>query len=354
MVDLTVGGTPSDGEARPVSLSLEERERPDIGALSEKFGVALKHLKRVVPVALRPRLGRSEDQYRPRPLAVPARYVRTRAPDPAPEISVVTPAGDPSPYLRRTLKSVIDQSYPRLEYIVVHNGSNDSIAEILDHYRERIDEVRSASDEGPASAINHGLARSNGEIMAWLSSDDLLLPGALAYVARYFTDHPDVDVVYGHCVLLDADDRDVGIWVTPPHCADSLQWYDFMPQETVFWRRRVWDRVGGLDESLTCAFDWDLFSRFHRSGARIVRLPRFLGVFRQHPAQRTRVQQEAALEEHAMLRERWHGRPLTSDELRARVFPFLIRSVPYYVRYRALARLPVRHVPVSTAQGGQG
>jgi glycosyltransferase involved in cell wall biosynthesis len=352
MVDLTVGGSPSDGEARALSFPVEEHDRPNVGTLSRGVGVALNHLKRVVPVALRPRLGRSEDQYRPRRLEVPAGYVRARAPDPAPAISIVTPAGDPSPYLRRTLDSVIDQGYPRLEYIVVHNGSSESTTEVLDRHRERLHEVRSTSDEGPASAINHGFARSSGELMAWLSSDDLLLPGALAYVGRYFTDHPEVDVVYGHCVLLDAEDRDVGIWVTPRHCADSLRWYDFMPQETVFWRRRVWDRVGGLDESLTCAFDWDLFSRFHRSGARIVRLPRFLGVFRQHPAQRTRVQQEAALDEHAKVREGWHGRPLTSDELRARVFPFLIRSVPYYVRYRALARLP-RRVPVSALQDGQ-
>jgi glycosyltransferase involved in cell wall biosynthesis len=352
VVDLTVGGSPSDAEVLTLSLPLEEPERPSSGTRSGRVGVALKHLKRVVPVALRPRLGRSEEQYRPRPLSVPAGYLRARAPDPAPAISIVTPAGDPSPYLKQTLESVINQNYPRLEYIVVHSGSNDSTAESLSHYRERLYEIRSSSDEGPASAINDGFARSGGTIMAWLNSDDLLLPGTLAYVGRYFTDHPEIDVVYGHCVLLDAEDRDVGIWVTPHHSADSLRWFDFMPQETVFWRRRVWDRVGGLDESLTCAFDWELFSRFHRSGARIVRLPRFLGGFRQHAAQRSRLEHEAALQEQAQVRKRWHGRPLTSDELRARVCPFLLRSLPYYMRYRALARLPVQRVRVLSLPGG--
>jgi glycosyltransferase involved in cell wall biosynthesis len=254
---------------------------------------------------------------------------------------VVTPIGGHTPYLERTLRSLVGQGYPELEHIVVHDGSDRGTAAV-DGNRPSLRFVKLSPDRGQAGAINAGFASASGEIMAWLNSDDVLLPGALAYVGRYLAAHPEVDVVYGHCVLLDTDDRDVGLWVTPRHCTDSLQWLDFLPQETVFWRRRVWDAVGGIDESLTLAFDWDLFSRFHRSGAKIVRLPRFLGGFRQHPAQRMRVQRTTALAEQGVVRERWHERHVSGDELRARLFPYLLRSLPYFAWYRARMRLPRR------------
>ena len=260
---------------------------------------------------------------------------------------MVTPIGGRNPYLERTLQSVISQGYPALEHIVVHDGSDPQTAAILAGNPPPLRTVHLSPDRGQAGAINAGIAASSGEVMAWLNADDVLLPGALAYVGRYFADHPEVDVVYGHCVFLDADDRDVGLWVTPRHCADSLRWLDFLPQETVFWRRRTWDAVGGIDERFSLAFDWDLFSRFHRSGAAIVRLPRFLGGFRQHPAQRMRVQRTTALAEQAVVRERWHDRSVSAEELRARLFPVLLRSMPYHGWYRLRARLPGRRVEVS-------
>jgi glycosyltransferase involved in cell wall biosynthesis len=350
VVDSAAAARPAGGEGLWLSVG-QDGDRPRGTTGGRAAGVALRHLKRVVPRPLRPRLGRSEDHYRPRPLTVPVGYPRARPPDPAPTISIVTPTWNRSPYLARTLESVIGQRYPSLEYIVIHDGSSEVTAEILDGYREELRQIESRPDRRQASAINDGFARSSGEIMAWLNSDDVLMPGALAHVAGYFAAHPEVDVVYGHCILLDPDDRDVGLWVTPRHCADSLRWFDFMPQETVFWRRRVWDSVGEIDESLTLAFDWDLFCRFHRSGARIVRLPRFLGGFRQHPEQRTRVEQEKGLLEQARIRQRWHGRPVGSDELRARAFPYMLRSLPYFARYRALAKLRARRVAVSFSPG---
>ena len=305
------------------------------------LGVGLKPLKRVVPRRLSP-LGVAIGQYRPRRLTVPARYLRTRPPERAPTVSIVTPTYNQGRYVTRTLESVLSQRYPKLEYIVIDGGSEDGAVEALERYRGRLHHLESRPDDGPASAINEGFARSSGEIMAWLNSDDVLLPGSLAYVARYFAEHPEVDLVYGHRVLVDDEDRDIGIWVTPRHCPDSLLWYDFVPQETAFWRRRIWDRVGGIDESFMIAFDWDFFSRLHRSGARIMRLPRFLGAYRQHPNQLTRVRRKTALQEHAAIRERWNGRPLTRDEIRAGVFPFLVRSLPYLAGYGAIARLPGR------------
>ena len=97
-------------------------------------------------------------------------------------------------------------------------------------------------DEGHAHAINLGFAHATGDVMAFLNSDDLLLPGSLHYVARYFERHPDVDVVYGHRVLVDKNDMEIGRWVMPRHDDEVLSWADFVPQETLFWRRRIWER----------------------------------------------------------------------------------------------------------------
>ena len=77
--------------------------------------------------------------------------------------------------------------------------------------------------------------------MAWLNSDDLIAPNVLRYVAEYFATHPDVDVIYGHRIIIDTDDKDVGRWVMPQHDAPSIEWIDYIPQETLFWRKRAWD-----------------------------------------------------------------------------------------------------------------
>src|SRR5262249_23541680 len=143
-------------------------------------------------------------------------------------------------------------------------------------------------DEGQTQAINLGFQHTSGEIMAYLNSDDLLLPGSLAYVAGYMAAHPEVDVVYGHRILIDECDDEVARWVLPRHDDRVLTWANFVPQETLFWRRRIWERVGGtLDASFQFAMDWDLILRFREAGARFVRLPRFLGAFRVHARQKT-------------------------------------------------------------------
>ena len=94
-------------------------------------------------------------------------------------------------------------------------------------------------------------------MLAWLNGDDLLLPGAIEYVAHFFEQHPEVDVVYGHRIVIDADGREVGRSILPPHDDGVLSWADFVPQEALFWRRRIWERVGArIDESFQFAMDW--------------------------------------------------------------------------------------------------
>jgi GT2 family glycosyltransferase len=144
--------------------------------------------------------------------------------------------------------------------------------------------------------------------MALLNSDDLIAPGALRFVAEYFAAHPEVDVVYGHRIIIDDNDREVGRWIMPRHHPATLEWIDYVPQETMFWRKRAWDLVGGIDPSFQFALDWDLLARFQQAGCRMVRLPYFLGAFRVHAEQKTsQAIHTTGAEEMRRIRTRFHG-----------------------------------------------
>jgi hypothetical protein len=274
-------------------------------------------------------------QYPPRPLRPPSPF-RGPLPCPAPVISLVTPSYNQARFLARTVESVLGQGYPRLEYIIQDGGSTDGTAALLPRYRGRLAHCESRRDGGQADALNRGFRRATGDVLAYLNSDDLLLPGALAYVADYFRRHPEVDVVYGHRIIIDPGDREVGRWVLPPHDDDVLSWCDLVPQETLFWTRRIWEAAGGaVDESFRFAVDWDLLLRFRAAGARFARVPRFLGAFRVHPAQKTSAWLGGVgRAEMARLRQRCHGRNVTEDEISRQVAPYLRRHMVHHLLYR--------------------
>lgn len=290
---------------------------------------------------LRPRLG-NLNQHPPRRLSVNNDIPRVNMPS-APRVSIVTPSFWQAAFIERTLKSVIDQQYPNLEYIVQDGDSGDGTREILERYADRLTAWDSSPDGGQAHAINRGFARATGEIMAWLNSDDILLPGALAHVADYFSRHPDVDVVYGHRVLIDENDQEIGRWLLPAHDDGVLSWADFVPQETLFWRRRIWERAGGkVDESFRFALDWDLLVRFREAGARFARIPRFLGGFRVHAQQKTSASiSDIGFQEMDRIRERILGRVPSQMEVRKALAPYLLRHVAADLGWRLRNRLGV-------------
>ncbi len=262
----------------------------------------------------------------PRPVRLPAHYAaRTTLVDP-PMISIVTPNLNQGAYLEQTICSILEQRYPRLEYVIQDGGSKDNSLEIIRRYAGQLTRWDSAPDRGQAHAINRGMQHTTGPIMAFLNSDDLLLPGSLAYVAQYFQQHPEADVVYGHRLLIDEHSCEIGRWVLPPHDDRVIPWADFIPQETMFWRRTAWERVGGLDESFHFALDWDLILRFRDAGLRFVRLPRFLGAFRVTDQTKTsQLVQTVGQREMARLRQRVLGREPTSREIRRVVRPYIRR-----------------------------
>jgi glycosyltransferase involved in cell wall biosynthesis len=321
-------------EATPVPVIL--RLRTAVRARLHPYYHPFTHgLTCKVHEAVLPQLGRLS-QYPPRRLAIPRSYRTTRPPQPAPLISLVTPSYNQAAFLERTIRSVEEQDYPRLEYIIQDGGSTDGTPAVLERYQDLLAFCESRPDRGQAHALNLGFRHATGDILAYLNSDDLLLPGALAYVARYFARHPDVDVLYSHRVIIDTDDREIGRWVLPPHDDDVLLWQDYVPQETLFWRRRVWERVGArLDESYHFALDWDLLVRFREAGAKFARVPRFLAVFRIHPQQKTSARLiDLGVPESQRIRTRCHGRLVRQDEIKSHVRAYLRRHVLYHKLYR--------------------
>ena len=141
------------------------------------------------------------------------------------------------------------------------------------------------------------------------------------------------------------------MWVVPAHRRWVTTVADFVPQETLFWRRRIWERVGGqLDASLSFAMDWDLLLRFIAAEARIARLPRFLGAFRTHEEQKTVAIAAKGEREVEVLRERWHGYVMEPHEVYLRLRPFYRRQKALYLILRARERLPTRRITVMTAR----
>lgn len=270
---------------------------------------------------LRPR------QYAPRPFTVPVPPRPAVADDALPVIAVVTPSFEQGEFLERTIRSVVSQGYPRLRYAVQDGGSRDGSVAILERWAPRLDAWVSARDAGQADAVNRGFAGLDGEVMAWLNSDDLYLPGALRQVGEFFAAHPDVDVVYGNRIVIDADDREIGRWILPGHDEALLAWADYVPQETLFWRRRVWDAVGGrVDVTFRYALDWDLLLRFRAAGARFAHLPRFLGGFRFHARQKTETMtHDVGAAEMQRLRVRGLGFAPSRARVRWRIAPFALR-----------------------------
>lgn len=232
------------------------------------------------------RLGRLH-QYPPRPLSVFRIDPHIDDSD-LPCISLVTPSFNHARFVGETIQSVVGQAYPHLQYVVQDACSRDGTADVLRPFSGKGVDIRVEPDEGQTDALNRGFARTTGEVMGYLNSDDLLLPGALHYVGRYFRDNPSVDVIYGNRLIINEDGLEIGRWILPGHDSLVLRFVDYVPQESMFWRRRIWDRVGGgFDTSLHFAMDWDLILRFADAGAVFHHLPGLFGIFRVHGKQKS-------------------------------------------------------------------
>jgi len=226
-------------------------------------------------------------QHRPRPLAVPEGADAARGND-LPAMVLVTPSFNQARYIGATISSVLSQDYPHLQYIVQDGASTDGTAAVLRGFRESPVEIRVRPDRGQTHALNLGFFGTTAPVMGYLNSDDMLCPGALDIVGRIFRDEPDTDVIYGNRLIVDADGAQVGRWILPGHDPDLLRFIDYVPQETLFWRRQIWERTGArFNEDLQFAMDWELLLRFLDAGARFRHVPELFGIFRAHASQKS-------------------------------------------------------------------
>jgi FkbM family methyltransferase len=286
-------------------------------------------LRRFFRQAFSIRLGRVQ-HYPPVELQVPASYCAETPPQNAPRIAIATPSLNHAAYLKQAIDSILGQEYPNLAYFVQDGGSEDGSIEILNSYNSQLAWC-SEPDTGQANAINRAFEKVDGDIMAYINSDDMLLPGTLSYVARFFQRNPTVDVVYGHRICIDRDGSEIGRWVIPQHDLEAVKWADYIPQETMFWRRRVWDAVGPFDESFNYALDWDLILRAQAKGYRFRRLPRFLACFRVHNEQKTLALKQVGQQECDILRKRSFGTVPTNVEINNGLRRYMRRHVALHI-----------------------
>lgn len=225
-----------------------------------------------------------------------------------PKISIVTPCLNQGLFLEKTIQSIHRQDYPNLEHIIMDGGSTDNSVEIIKRYADRVSWT-SAPDDGQYPAIAAGFGRTSGEIMGWLNSDDVYLPGALRTVGEIFRDFPDVEwITTRFPMAINGNDTMIKMGCFPGFSKHHFDSGDYLPscgwqamgfiqQESTFWRRGLWDRAGGgFAQGLDYAGDFELWSRFFQHAALYgVDVP--LGCYRRHESQKTSVAYQKYLEE---------------------------------------------------------
>lgn len=216
-----------------------------------------------------------------------------------PSISIVTPSFNQAEYLERTIRSVLEQNYPKLEYIIIDGGSTDGSVDIIRKYADRLAFWVSEPDKGQAHAINKGLKHATGDWVAWQNSDDIFYPNAFSNLAKAVSAEPNASLIIGNMNLIDKEDvllRDIK-YVRPTYeslLAEGM----VLTNQSAFWRRDVHAKFGYLDENLDCGFDFEWFLRVLQSGVRAAHVDAVWGGLRMHEDTKTSNRQAVFVQEY--------------------------------------------------------
>lgn len=179
-----------------------------------------------------------------------------------PLVSIVTPSFNQGRFLEQTMRSVLEQDYPRIEYIVIDGGSSDNSVTVIEKYTDRLAYWISERDKGQTDALNKGFSKAHGEILAWVNSDDAYTPGAVSAAVAYLQEHPEIGMVYGDLDFIDENDKVIGRFnAAQTDLARLRRGFVHIPQPAAFFRAEHWRKTGPLDPSFFFAMDYDLWVR---------------------------------------------------------------------------------------------
>jgi glycosyltransferase involved in cell wall biosynthesis len=199
-----------------------------------------------------------------------------------PLVTIVTPSMNQGRFIRATIESVLSQDYPNIEYIIEDGGSNDETAAIAAEYADRLTFI-SEKDRGQSHAINKGFRRASGTILAWINSDDVLLPGAVSKAVNAFRERPWAAAIYGEGYLIDAGGAITSRfpYTEPLNLWKLIHLSDYILQQSVFFRSSVIQEVGYLDENLHYTMDWDILIRIAKRWP-LEYVPEYFGCLREY------------------------------------------------------------------------
>ena len=210
-----------------------------------------------------------------------------------PKISIVTPSFNQADYIEHTILSVLNQGYPNLEYIIIDGGSTDGSLDIIKKYADKLTYWVSEPDSGMYDAINKGFAKSSGEILAWINSDDVYFDNAFHTVADIFTQIPKVDWITGRCGYIDKTGEITHKSKKKLYNQELLRngfyrspYSYVINQNVIFWRRGLWEKVGGCDKNLKAAGDFMLWTKFAKF-SELYFVDHIFSAFRKHENQIT-------------------------------------------------------------------
>ena len=206
---------------------------------------------------------------------------------PRPLVSVVTPSYNQASFLETTVRSVLEQDYPSVEYFVMDGASGDGSVDIIKKYADRLSGWVSEKDRGQGDAINKGLARAKGEIVAWLNSDDYYLPKAISSAVKVFEQNPEAGLLYGNMLAVDQDGQTLNILRYGQYNLEDLLCFQIIGQPAVFFRREAYEQAGGLDVSFHYMLDHLLWIRIAQE-SKIVYVPQTWSAARFHPQAKNR------------------------------------------------------------------